>query len=106
MVWMCVMQKSTMDIHRWVSLVLVSLRVILTQSKEEVVLGRLQQLGLTISLFDAGDGVDTDCAHEPAVAESTSPDMMFAKYVIVAILLIHLAFSCLFYLFQYQTIMT
>ena len=70
-----------MDIQRWVSLVLVSLRVILTQSKEEVVLGRLQQLGLTVSLSDAADGLDADSTHEPAADESTNPDRMFAKYV-------------------------
>jgi len=77
-----VLQKTVVDIQRWVSLVLVSLRVILTQSKEEVVLGRLQQLGLTISLSDADDAVDTDCTHEPAADESANPDRMFAKYVL------------------------
>jgi len=75
------MQETVVDIQRWVSLVLVSLRVILTKSKEEVVLGRLQQLGLTISLSDVTDGVDTECTHEPAAAESSNPDRMFAKYV-------------------------
>ena len=79
------MQTGVMDIQRWVSLVLVSLRVILTQSKEEVVLGRLQQLSLTICFTDAVVGVEgsaTDCTHEPAVAdvaESATPDVMFAK---------------------------
>ena len=82
----CVMQKSLVDIQRWVSLVLVSLRVILTQSKEEVVLGRLQQLGLTICFTDAVgmEGTATDCTHQPPATngtESTNPDMMFAKYV-------------------------
>ena len=72
-----VLQKSVLDIERWVSLVLVSLRVILTQSKEEVVLGRLQQLGLTICLSDADDAVDS--TQEPAAAESNNPDRMFAK---------------------------
>ena len=74
------------DIERWVSLVLVSLRVILTQSKEEVVLGRLQQLGLTICFTDdvGMEGSATDCTHQPSVTdgtESANPDMMFAKYV-------------------------
>jgi len=78
-----------MDIERWVSLVLVSLRVILTQSKEEVVLGRLQQLGLTISFSNTIVGAEGSAANstqQPAaaeLAESTNPDMMFAKYVMV-----------------------
>jgi len=76
---MITIQETVVDIQRWVSLVLVSLRVILTQSKEEVVLGRLQQLGLTISLSDADDGVGTDCTHESPAADSTNPDRMFAK---------------------------
>ena len=86
------MQKSVVDIERWVSLVLVSLRVVLTQSKEEVVLGRLQQLGLTICFTDAIVGVEgsaTDCTHQPhaaEAAESANPDVMFAKYVIVSAL--------------------
>jgi len=84
------MQKSLVDIQRWVSLVLVSLRVILTQSKEEVVLGRLQQLGLTICFTDAVgvEGNATDCTHQPAATdgvESANPDMMFAKYVFIDI---------------------
>jgi len=79
------MQKSMVDIQRWVSLVLVSLRVILTQSKEEVVLGRLQQLGLMICFTDAVVGVEgnaTDGSRQPAAAEtveSANPDRMFAK---------------------------
>lgn len=83
------MQKTVVDIQRWVSLVLVSLRVILTQSKEEVVLGRLQQLGLTICFTDAAVGVEgsaTDSTHQPAAGEapeSANPDRMFAKYVII-----------------------
>jgi len=76
------------DIERWVSLVLVSLRVILTQSKEEVVLGRLQQLGLTICFTDTVVGSElsaADSAQQLAaaeLAESTNPDRMFAKYVV------------------------
>ena len=75
------------DIERWVSLVLVSLRVILTQSKEEVVLGRLQQLGLTICFTDTvvgSEGSAADCTQQPAAAdlvETANPDRMFAKYV-------------------------
>lgn len=77
------------------SLVLVGLRVILTQSKEEVVLGRLQQLGLTVCFTDAVGGDveagDAVCTHEPAAAEiteATNPDRMFAKYVRLAALCI------------------
>lgn len=84
-----VMQKSLVDIQRWASLVLVSLRVILTQSKEEVVLGRLQQLGLTVCFTDAVgvEGNVTDCTRQPAAAEaaeSVNPDMMFARYVVIS----------------------
>jgi hypothetical protein len=47
-----VFQSTEVELERWVSLVLISLRVILTQSKEEAVLGRLQQLTLPISLAE------------------------------------------------------
>jgi len=66
--------------------VLVSLRVILTQSKEEVVLGRLQQLGLTICFTDAVAGTESssaDCTVAAEAAESANPDRMFAKYVLI-----------------------
>jgi len=67
------------DIQRWVSLVLVSLRVILTQSKEEVVLGRLQQLGLTTCFTEEDVNATT---HKPAAvdaAQSSNPDRTFAR---------------------------
>jgi len=52
------------------------------------VLGRLQQLGLTICFTAPGEleeGAATDCANQPAAvagtaAETINPDMMFARY--------------------------
>lgn len=44
-------QSTMQGLQRWVGLVLVTLRVVMAQSKEEVVLGRLQELGLTMSIY-------------------------------------------------------
>jgi len=53
------------------------------------VLGRLQQLGLTICFTDAVVGVEcnaTDCTDQTAAGspECANPDRMFAKYVVTA----------------------
>ena len=67
------------DIHRWVSLVLVSLRVILTQSKEEVVLGRLQQLGLTTCFTEEDVNATSQKPAAVDAAQSSNPDRTFAR---------------------------
>ena len=40
-----------MGVQRWLCLVLASLRVLISQSKEETVLSRLQELALTVGIF-------------------------------------------------------
>lgn len=47
----CLFQSTMQGLQRWVGLVLVTLRVVMAQSKEEVVLSRLQELGLTMSIY-------------------------------------------------------
>jgi hypothetical protein len=71
--------------ERWVALVLVSLRVIMTQSKEEAVLGRLQQLGLSLCLAECLPSSDNDTPFGQSPLSNTrassNPEETFARFV-------------------------
>lgn len=47
------MQVCVQSLRRWLCMVLAILRVLMAQSKEEVILSRLQELGLELTLFKA-----------------------------------------------------
>jgi len=80
-------QTTEVNVERWVALVIVSLRVILTQSKEEAVLGRLQQLGLGLCLADSLPSSDRDIPVgfllKADVRASSIPEEVFARYILV-----------------------
>lgn len=85
-----VIQTSIVSLQRWVSLVLILLRVLICQSKEETVLLRLKELGLSIYLYKdlvvkhrSGQAADLYTKQDMGLlnTHSFTADEMFARYV-------------------------
>ncbi|XP_053407184.1 huntingtin-like isoform X2 [Mercenaria mercenaria] len=62
---------------RWMCLVLSVLRVLMAQTKEEVVLSRIHELGLKLHVFQTGESEITE--RERGVVDSLSPEEIMAR---------------------------
>ncbi|XP_060084449.1 huntingtin-like [Ylistrum balloti] len=71
------------NLQRWVSLVLSVLRVLMAQSKEEVILSRMQELGLGLNVFKVPSREMT--TEERDLALTLSPEEVLAWFLIQVI---------------------
>ncbi|PIK44084.1 putative huntingtin [Apostichopus japonicus] len=70
---------SRKSVQRWLALVLVLLCMLTTQSKEETVLSRLKELGLTVDLFVCPEDEEKDKDDDLVTRMPNKPEDIFAR---------------------------
>lgn len=71
-------------VQKWMCLVLALLRVLISQSKEEAILSRLEEMGLHVSLTRSKTGVDMS-ASVMGIVKNLSPEETFAWFLLQVI---------------------
>ena len=71
-----IFQSSGTGLERWLCLVLAILRVLMAQTKEEVVLSRIQELGIRLHVFKVQE-TDIPEAYKSKIA-AMSPEYIIA----------------------------
>ncbi|XP_071827308.1 huntingtin-like isoform X2 [Apostichopus japonicus] len=76
---------SRKSVQRWLALVLVLLCMLTTQSKEETVLSRLKELGLTVDLFVCPEDEEKDKDDDLVTRMPNKPEDIFARFLLQTI---------------------
>ncbi|KAJ8026358.1 Huntingtin [Holothuria leucospilota] len=73
------------SVQRWLALILVLLCMLTTQSKEETVLSRLKELGLTVDIFVCPKDEDKDEGDDLVTRMPNKPEEIFARFLLQTI---------------------